>query len=176
MRHELAFVAILVTVILCGGSGAQDAKDAPLFPVLGPVEGADPERLHVEALEVPMALVVESSHLGTTVRFDDKSAVPLKLEVGHKMVVGCEWTLYYFRGEERVVLRRGVGGSLEGLTNGSHVIQGLQEIVDVQASLQLIAELLIFETDIPSQHMWMPKNGKYRILWRGVVSGVLTKN
>jgi hypothetical protein len=91
------------------------------------------------------------------------------------MVIGCEWVLYYFDGTEHVVVRRNLGGSLDTLFGGGRtVIQGLDAIAESRGSLQLVAELTIFETDIPMQHSCNPKLGRYRALWRGVATGVLT--
>ncbi len=177
MKHFLTMALILVSAFLISNPGVQDKPRPTLFQEIGPIEGADPERRHVETVAVPTALIVESKPNGTYVGFDQQSTCKLKLMVGHKMVVGCEWTLYYFRGTERVELRRNTGGSLGSLMDGGrHVVQGLQEIADVRGSLQLIAELSVFETDIPPQHMWMPKKGMYQLLWKGVATGVLATN
>jgi hypothetical protein len=36
------------------------------------------------------------------------------------------------------------------------------------------ADLIIFETDIPSQHMWMPWGSKnYRVLWRRTLKQII---
>lgn len=174
MRHGLTMAAILVSVLLPVGPGAQEAGRQELFSEIGPIEGADPERRQLRVLKVPTALILESQGAATRVGFDERSASELKLKVGHRMAVGCEWTLYHFREGERVVIRRNLGGSLETLMDGGHVVQGVQEVAETQGSLQLIAELAVFETDIPPQHDWMPRNGRYRVLWRGVATGVLT--
>lgn len=101
----------------------------------------------------------------------------IKISVGHKMVIGCEWVLYYFEGTEQIVVLRNMGGSLEALLGrGRMVDQGLDQVSESQRSLQLVAELTVFETDIPPQHMWDPKSGRYRPLWRGLAAGVLTGN
>lgn len=181
-RIALAFLlAVVLQGTLAFGVTAQDEKGHPsteeqpvLFQEIGPIEDANPEQRQIRTLTIPTALIVEPKETATHIGFDEHSVCTLNLEVGYKMVVGCEWTLSYFRGAERVVLRRSNGGSLGALNgNARHVVQGLQEIADTQGSLQLIAEFSVFETDIPPQHMWMPKKGKYRVLWKGVATGLL---
>jgi hypothetical protein len=175
MRLLISLIAILFSATLSRDSGAQDAKPPVMFQEIGPIKDADPAQRQVKVLGVPTSLIIEAKPAGTYVGFDQQSVCELKLMVGRKMVVGVEWTLYYYRGTERVELRRETGGSLESLTSGGQqVVQGLQGIADVQGSLQLIAELSVFETDIPPQHMWMPQKGRYQVLWRGVATGTLT--
>jgi hypothetical protein len=147
-----------------------------MFEELGPIDDADPARRNPEKMWMPSALLIESSDLGTLVGFDSASVHEVETSVGYKMVVGCEWVLYYFDGTEPVEVRRNLGGSLGTLFgSGRTVVQGLDTIAESKGSLQLVAELTLFETDIPMQHAWNPKQGRYRALWRGLATGMLTR-
>ncbi|KPJ61482.1 MAG: hypothetical protein AMJ46_02030 [Latescibacteria bacterium DG_63] len=169
----LAALAVLISSSV--GLSQETAEQVQLFEPLEAIQDADPEQRHWEVLRMPSELIVESKDNGTHIGFDSSSVHTIKVTVGHKMVVGCEWILYYFDGTEQVELRRNTGGSLEVLLgSGRDVVQGLDKIVESQGSLQLIAELTMFETDIPPQHMWIPRKGRYRPLWRGLATGVLT--
>lgn len=170
---------VALAMLLCSNVGLsqETPEQVQLFETLEAIKDADPERRHSKILRMPSELIVESKKNGTHIGFDSTSVHTIKISVGHKMVVGCEWTLYYFDGTEQTVLRRNVGGGLETLLGGGrHVVQGLDRIAKSQGSLQLIAELTVFETDIPPQHMWIPKEGRYRPLWRGLATGVLAGN
>lgn len=150
------------------------AQEAQFFESMKAIQDADPELRHLEVLRMPSELLLESSDSATLVGFDSTSVHKIKISVGHKMVVGCEWILYYFDGTEPIEIRRNLGGSLETLLgSGRMVVQGLNAIAESEGSLQLVAELTVFETDIPVQHLWDPKKGRYRPLWRGLATGVL---
>ncbi len=178
MQPPLWISVTLAILLSSATSFAQQKSDqVQLFEALEAIEDADPERRHTEVLWMPSRLLLESSDIGTLVGFDSTSVHKIKISVGHKMVVGCEWVLCYFDGTEQIELRRNLGGSLGTLFgSGRMAIQGLNSIAESKGSLQLIAELTVFETDIPIQHMWDPKRGRYRALWRGLATSVLMEN
>ncbi len=177
MKFQLVLWIVLAgAVLVCSAkcSGQDESERVQMFEELGPIEDASPERRHPEQLWMPSALLLESGDIGTLVGFDSTSVHEVEISVGHKMVVGCEWILYYFDGTEEVEVRRNLGGSLGTLFgSGRTVVQGLNAIAESKGSLQLVAQLTLFETDIPMQHAWNPKQGRYRALWRGLATGVL---
>jgi hypothetical protein len=173
------WISVTLAILLCSATGftQQNPEQVQLFEALDAIEDADPEQRHPEVLLMPTRLLLESSDIGTLVGFDSISVHSIKISVGHKMVVGCKWVLYYYDGAEQIELRHNLGGSLGTLFgSGRMVIQGLNAIAQSKGSLQLIADLTVFETDIPIQHMWDPKQGRYRALWRGLATGVLMGN
>ncbi|UCF79481.1 MAG: hypothetical protein JSW03_04365 [Candidatus Eiseniibacteriota bacterium] len=170
------YAVVTLALLVCPNIvlSKQTAEQVQVLEPLDPIKDAYLERRHWEILTVPSELNIESKDNGTHIGFDPSSVYTVKVSVGHKMALGCEWVLYYFDGTERVELRRNMGGSLETLLgSGRHVVQGLEKIAESQGSLQLIAELTVFETDIPPQHMWMPKEGRCRALWRGLAAGIV---
>jgi hypothetical protein len=178
MKFQLVLWIVLAgaAVVYSAKCSAQDESErVQMFEELDPIEDADPDRRHPEKLWMPSVLFLESGDIGTLVAFDSISVHEVEISVGHKMVVGCEWILYYFNGTEKVEVRRNLGGSLGALFgSGRMVIQDLNAIAESRGSLQLIAQLTLFETDIPMQHAWNPKEGRYRALWRGLATGLLT--
>ena len=175
-RTSLACGFILTLMALSVPVSAQEEEErVQVFEELAPIPDADPEIRHEEVFGIPARLLIGPGEAGTYVSFDSTSVRAVKVTVGRKMVVGCEWTLYYFDGTKKMELRRNLGASPEMLLgSGRMVFRGLEAIADSMGSLQLIAELTLFETDIPIQHMWNPKLGKYRPLWKGLATGVLT--
>ena len=111
---------------------------------------------------------------GLMVGFDSSSTQAVVVSVGHNMIVGMTSEMFYYDGAERVPLGGGPGQVELGLPNSERLEQ-LEAIASRQGVLQIISELLIFETDIPVQHNWRPEDGKYRELWRGISTGVLEK-
>jgi hypothetical protein len=135
-------MVILVT-LLCTAVGRpqETAEQVLLFESLEAIQDADPDRRHPEILRMPSELLVESRDNGTHIGFDSTSVHAIKISVGHKMVVGCGWILYYFDGTEQVVLRRNMGGSLGTLMgSGRTVVQGLNEISESQGKISTPVE------------------------------------
>ena len=170
-------IFVLVLMALLPGAGADSIQAEHKIPAVWlaePIATADPERRHAVRFKVPTKLLIEFNEDGTHVGFDSTSAATITVKVGRRMAVGLNSELYYFDGTQRVELRRGCTSWPEAVfADGRDVIQGLDEVLASQTSVQLIAELVIFETDIPPQHHWTPKDGRYRELWKGFATGVL---
>jgi len=173
---RIIWTTVTLVVLLCSaiGSAEETRGKVQMFETLPAIQDADPDRRHFVSVLMPSELLIEFTDGEAHVSFDSTSAYEVRISAGYKMAIGCEWILYYFDGAERIEVRRNLGGSLETLFDaGFMVVRGLGKTLDSQGSLQLIAELTVFETDIPAQHAWVPKDGRYRPLWRGVASGVL---
>ncbi|MFQ5599566.1 MAG: hypothetical protein ACE5G2_03310 [Candidatus Krumholzibacteriia bacterium] len=140
-----------------------------------PVSDADPDIRHEETIRVPTRLVFPRSHpRWPAVSYDTTCVQTVVLNVGHKMTLGVGSRLSYDDGAEVIELGRGLR-SIGCLSCGGRVLNGVTEVMDRQGSLQIIEELVLFETDIPDQHLWQPKRGRYQELWRGVATGVLER-
>ena len=117
-----------------------------------PIPDADPEQRHAVLFKVPTTLLLDLASDGTSVGFDSVSAAAITVQVGRRMAVGLDYELYYLDQAERVPLLRGMTSPPESLLgSGRSFVQGLDEILETQDSLQLIAELVVFETDIPAR-------------------------
>ena len=159
-------------------SAAFDKASCPsmeMYAAEPPVADADPTIRHEEIIRVPTRLVFPRSHpRWPTVSYDTTSVQAVVLNVGYRMSLGVRSRLFYYDGLEAVELGRGLKG-IGCLSCGGLVLHGVAEVMDRQGSAQVIEELVVFETDIPGQHLWQPERGKYQELWRGVATGVLAR-
>jgi hypothetical protein len=89
------------------------------------------------------------------------------------MEVGCDWTISYFDGDAtRSVGPISSGASLSSLLDvGLNYLPDLDKAVARLGAVRVVADFVVFETDIPSQHGWEPKSGQYREIWRGQAVG-----
>jgi len=157
MARSLFWVAAWA---LWSGCTSQEATQAPYigFPVLPPVEGADPSIRRKQTIEIPTKLIVKRDGNQAIASFDPRSLKAAEIDVGKMMVIGTRTTMTVLPDEEHGIIGlydyfpTEVGDSLE-------VGPGA---VEVQIRVE------VFETDIPAQHRWQPTSGKYRVLgeWR----------
>jgi hypothetical protein len=142
-----------------------------MYQQRGPTPGADPGQRHRETFRVPLRLQIEARDGSICVGNDSSSVVEISIDVGKLMTVGIASSLFYFQGAER---EKFGGGSL---CNGYHAGRmcrpdlELTALAAAQGFVQFLEEMTVFETDLPSQHMWQPEKGRYRVLWRGVAVG-----
>jgi hypothetical protein len=151
------------------------AKSAPI-PL--EIHHADPQE---ETFEVPMAIAVrpEQGEVSKIVFWVDGGYknVTIAKRPGYHLGSECKYLLYV--GGERLepsqscVLPSGSGG---GPAYGClHLYQGRSSLgghcpelyarVQAGEKMKLVIEVRLFETSVPSQHMWMPERGDYRVLW-----------
>ena len=134
------------------------------LPVIGPIDDADPTVRESRSIELPTRLVVtrEDKRLSYTVAPDSLETV--RISVGRKMVTGLiyELTIRHDDGSVAVSGRRGMTTSAnigEGFINRSQdgiPVDGESYVVELRFD--------VFETDIPAQHMWNPRRGKFRVV------------
>ncbi|GAF87043.1 unnamed protein product, partial [marine sediment metagenome] len=98
-----------------------------------------------------------------SISFDTDSLEEIELEIGYKMVTGFRREIFVISDGEKASYGFGLGTSASfGTRFLSRQLHGIpmnkeKYVVEVR--------LTIFETDIPSQHMWNPKSDKYKELW-----------
>ncbi|HSI13712.1 MAG TPA: hypothetical protein VK961_16830 [Chthoniobacter sp.] len=173
---------LLVTVLLGSGLVSTRAQKsvAPFFPPnLPPIADANP------AVREERDVLVQTGFTAARVR--DKMILcmeagpleSLKLKVGAKMVLGMSTKTYiYPEGKPRP--ENPYVESLGGLLEKPHPLNmsfinpkltpGYFAAPDgpLQPGKPCVVEMTceIFETDIPPQHMWSPRSGKYKVLWQ----------
>ena len=144
------------------------ASSLPGFPQPPAVPDADPKVRHEVVLLVPAAVSVRKAAAGAlVVGWVKANPLPVRLAVGHRMVVGTRIEESVWRGEERVSAHDTetlLGGEPMWAVNGEGYLRDVPAATDGQAVV-LRATVQIFETDIPPQHMWSPTGGRYRVLW-----------
>jgi hypothetical protein len=136
------------------------------FRVIPPVPDADPSTRKPVSVQLPTAMHLNRRGDTLTVSFPSIQAT--NLMVGYKMLTGIA--------REDQVVRDGIvhirdrrRSIQEGLALESaiHVLTlGRDEIPKAGQKFILECRVTVFETDLPSQHMWVPETGKhYKILW-----------
>jgi hypothetical protein len=138
------------------------------FPILPPVPTADPMVRSEKRFRVPSRLRVFRLD-----RWVGVEAVPGALEtveatVGKDMVTGLRYEVRVYRHGKLVL--SGPGGMQGGpdATYGQVAATvGKVGSKDFQPGDKYTVELhlTLFETDIPTQHMWAPDTGRYKVLW-----------
>jgi hypothetical protein len=168
----MQYLCVILLSAACAGcqSGALKAPAAGRsnfhpFPDIPPIADADPSRRHSVATRVPTELqLVRNEH---TLIYRLAALHCTNLMVGYKMVVGveCEGSMHC-GGTERPLFRRLT--SAPALDNSTNIftLKSEKGIPKTEEDCVFEYRITIFETDLPSQHMWSPKSGKhYRVLW-----------
>ena len=155
---------------------AVTADSAKQFSRVPPIVDADPSVRHEQVFQVPARLVIDDWPGVVSVRFDSRSARHVTITVGEKMIVGVKWGLYYYDGMARVALMENMIGTVNVLDEArAQTFTGVNSVAARYGTVQLLAEIILFETDVPHQHMWHTyvKSDNYRELWKGLATGQL---
>ena len=156
---------------LTGGELKAVDRDSPFFPPsYGPIVEADPAVREEREVQSPSGFQAARTADELIVCESAGPLKPIKLMVGHKMVLGTTTKLYiYPEGSARPADPR-----WEELDSGTpdkvsdHASFHLAEPFGyLQRGRPYVVELeiAIFETDIPPQHLWGPRSKKYKVLW-----------
>lgn len=150
----------IVCALLCALGTGCAAHETPHigFPVLPPIEGADPSIRRKRVIQIPTQVLVQRDGNRAEVEIDPRSFKPVEIQVGEKMVIGTRSTITLLPEEER--------GSITLYDDVPRADRGALDVGPGAAEVQVRVE--VFETDIPAQHLWQPTSGKYLILgeWR----------
>jgi hypothetical protein len=78
----------------------------------------------------------------------------------------------------RVVATEGevdAGSSLQSSTmpSGGYVNNEALALLRSDKEARLMVDVELFETSVPTRHMWMPRRGDYKVLWHGRMTGQL---
>jgi hypothetical protein len=67
------------------------------------------------------------------------------------------------------------GSSLNssGMPSGGYVNTEAFALLRSDKEARLVVDVELFETSVPTRHMWMPRRGDYKVLWRGRMAGQL---
>jgi hypothetical protein len=155
---------------LLGGGADQGVSHVAFagFPVLPPIPNADPSIRREQEFRLPARLQVKRTDDQIAVGVDPDSLKRVKLDVGANMVTGLKHELFVYRGDQ-LVLSGYAGLQGTGQTFSSIGTVFLQRKIDKipqpGEKYTVKVRLSLFETDIPTQHMWSPERGKYKVLW-----------
>ncbi len=135
----------------------------PSYPT-PPIRDANPLVREKRKFQVPARLIVIRSEGKIAVSVDMKSLNEIELEVGHKMVTGLKHQMFAVSQGQKKSLGSGLGGVRANIGT-SYITREHYGIPQQGQNYVIEVKFVIFETDIPAQHMWSPGSGKYRELW-----------
>lgn len=143
-----------------------------MFPQPGPIEGADPAVRRATTIRVPTRLLIERRDDAHAVRWDPASMREVTVEVGARMVLGAEVTDEIHRDGAHDPTQDSVdlsGMDHEVGTGGTSYIRPGPSA----GSVALHRRLRVFETDIPTQHEWSPRSGRFRVLFESETTSLV---
>ena len=166
MKMTIAILVLTFTVGCASSSISETNTPAihPGFPSYPPIKDANPNIRTKRTFQVPTRLDVKRIAERIDVSVDTNSLETLELDVGDKMVAGFKHEMFVVSGDKRRQWGGGLGGT--AYIGTSHVIQKLDGIPKPGEKYIVEITFIVFETDIPGQHMWMPENGKYKEIWK----------
>jgi hypothetical protein len=160
----LAACGAFFLLAVSGLPGEVKSPQPKMFPIVPPIADADPSIRHPVAVKVPTAMDIMRRGDTLTVVFAKLQTT--NLTVGKNMVTGTT------REESISVggVSQGRGMSLQGdfACKPSTNIMTLGKEGLPPPGQEFIFEhrITLFETDVPTQHMWSPQSGKhYKVLW-----------
>lgn len=154
------------------------AQVVPGFPEYPPTPDADPATRHQVEVSMPTRLQRTSSRL--SVSYDLASLRKVKIMVGEKMTLGIKDELrVYPKGDVRPSqYRNRLEGSLNekapriplsdpNLLKSNETLTSVPDGIPAAGKRYIVEhDIILFETDIPAQHMWTPGSStNYRVLW-----------
>jgi hypothetical protein len=102
----------------------------------------------------------------------------VKIMVGKKMTIGIKDEFrVYPEGDTRPVPYRTLSQgdiSRSNFLNSNQTLSTDHDGIPAQGKRYVVEhDIILFETDLPAQHMWNPESGKkYRVLWEQKLSAV----
>jgi hypothetical protein len=158
MRMGSMFVGAAAVMMLLACEGPK-----PMPPTTAP----PPERPTTQAL-VPRRFVIKRIRDAVEVRWDTERRRGVAFDAYPSTTKGVETELSVLHGDKQLEheVALASGFSFDGAT---HLYAGLAA-PSASEPLVLVAKVTLFETDVPPGHHWMPRSGKYRVLWEGMVT------
>jgi hypothetical protein len=146
-----------------------------LFPLKAPIANADPAICHLVSVRVPTQLKIERTPDTLFVEIDTNSYESTNLTVGTNMLVGNEAELDVYPAGKPPALKSGDGsmGSGTGFSASGIWHTKPNGIPLPGKKYEVEMDLVVFETDIPPQHMWMPRGKNYKVLWRRTLKQIV---
>jgi hypothetical protein len=153
----------------------------PLFPQPQPITNGNPAVRHEVAVKVPTRLIVLQHDGKVSFAISPTDFEAAKLSVGEKMVTGMNVMMRAYP-EDKPPASPGddiLSKQEDSSTDISKMLRdysGMATVPMTSPKMVVEADLVVFETDIPPQHHWMPANGKqYRVLWQRALKQVVQR-
>lgn len=134
------------------------------------LSGDDGSARHRVVVSMPGRLRVQRTSSGLSVSYDLASLRKVKITVGEKMILGVRGEIrVYPKGEARPAqFQRLFEGSVDEKDGNLNLWRSAENFEIPGEGKRYVVEhdLILFETDVPAQHMWSPGSRKnYRVLW-----------
>ena len=173
MNTKIIFCLALVlsgVFLGCSTTGQSSAKSEQWhgFPILPPITNANPSIRLPFLIHVPTRLKIERTTDMLSIEIDRSSLEATNLMVGTNMVTGVESKFYVYPEGELRPANGGYGLGGTDFNLGTSFWHTKQEGIPLPGKKYVVEMgLKVFETDIPSQHMWRPQGSKnYKVLWQ----------
>jgi hypothetical protein len=150
-----------------------------LFPQPQPITDGNPAVRHEVEVKVPTRLIVLQSDGKVSFAISPTDFETAKLSVGEKMVTGLNVVMRRYPEDKPPASPWDdiLSEQAESPTDIGEMLRdysGMASAPMTSPRMVVEADLVIFETDIPPQHMWRPKEGKqYRVLWERALKQVV---
>jgi hypothetical protein len=158
------------TLVICAAG-----QVAPGFPEYPPTPEADAATRHRVEVSMPTRLSVQRTSSSLSVSYDLASLRKVKITVGEKMTLGVKDEFRVYRkGDVRPSqYQKLFEGSINEKENNPNLLKSTETLTTVPDGIPALGQryavehdLILFETDIPAQHMWSPGSSKnYKVLW-----------
>ncbi len=147
-------------------------------PVILAVTEVEPEEIEIK---VNSGLVVKHEKDGTkdTIGWTWSQNAPTRVRIQHRpgYTMGRSYSYQIFLGGKPIGKadeRGGLAGSVRDDGGGMRFLEPeLVQRVLAGEKLTLRADVEVFETSVPPQHMWSPMAGDFKVLWKGQIEGAL---
>ncbi|NQT38692.1 MAG: biotin/lipoyl-binding protein, partial [Planctomycetes bacterium] len=147
-------------------------------PAILTVTEVEPEEIDIK---VNSALTIKHQKDGTkdTIGWSWSQDAPMRVRVTHRpgYTLGRRYSYQILLGGKQIgnVGDRGglAGGAWDNGGGMSFLAPELVKRVLAGEKLTLRADVEIFETSMPPQHMWSPTAGDFKVLWKGQIEGAL---
>ncbi len=141
------------------------------FPVYPPIADADPNIREIREFDIPTKLSVQRSDTLLIIKGDSASYKKTQIGIGKNMVIGSIHTLniYY---KDSMVYSYGYERSGFGYYEGRGFTRSSSGIPIPNIEYKIVYLYIIFETDLPPQHMWMYKTSKYKVIYQDTLSAI----
>ncbi len=134
--------------------------------------GAFPPAESIVLVPTKLNVIRDGEQISVKPDLDFPQGIQLLLDPGRTMGVETDLRLYP-KGGERPAQPQSVefSSTVSALGSGTEVLKAGEGRVGAPGNPYVVEEeLTIFETDIPPEHMWMPKGSpNYKVLWRGLI-------
>ncbi|HEY3760735.1 MAG TPA: hypothetical protein VGN23_03210 [Verrucomicrobiae bacterium] len=138
------------------------------FPEIPAIADADPSVCHTLTMQIPRQLIFRPNNaMSIGIGFDTNSMVTTNFMVGTNMIVGTETETEIYPADHPES-KKPTGSGLESGTQFSTAniwINGPFKELTPGIKYMVETHFILFETDIPPQHMWEPQSPKYKVLW-----------